>query len=72
MVEENWVCNGLCGWQFGRWWFGLVCATQCCLFLAENWVELREKKKIAFIWSREINIVANVKSEVFWLKHYRG
>ena len=41
-------------------------------FLAENWVELREKKNVAFIWSREINSEANVKSEVFWLKPYRG
>ena len=50
-----------------------ISETQCCIFLAENWVELREKKKkIVFIWSREINIVANVKSEVFWLKPYRG
>ena len=35
-------------------------------------VKGEKKKKIAFIWSREINIEANVKSEVFWLKPYRG
>ena len=42
-----------------------LCNTVLCLFLAKNWVELREKK-IAFIWTRELNIEADVKSEVLW------
>ena len=45
MVEENWVCNGLCGWQFGRWWFGLFWATQCCPFFGRKLGRVKGEKK---------------------------
>ena len=38
------VCGGLCGWWFGAGW----CSTMICVFLAENWVEIGERKKYLY------------------------